>query len=454
MTPTSEPETRTALEQFMHGLVRRNPGETEFHQAVQEFAETVMPFILQHPEYQREQTLERMTEPDRIVIFRVPWEDDEGNVRVNRAWRVQFNNSIGPYKGGLRFHPSVNQSILKFLGFEQCFKNALTGLPMGGAKGGSNFNPKGKSDREVMRFCQSLMVELHRHIGEDTDVPAGDIGVGAREISYLFGHYKRLENRFTGVLTGKGLAFGGSLVRTEATGYGVVYFTQHMLEHAGRSLGAKRCAISGSGNVAIYTAEKATELGAKVVTLSDSDGTVHDPCGIDAEKLAFVRDLKERRRGRISEYAERYGCTFLAGQRPWAVPCEVAFPCATQNELDRADAKTLVANGCEAVVEGSNMPSTLDAVHLLLDSGVLFGPAKAANAGGVAVSGLEQSQNALRISWSREEVDRRLQEIMAGIHEQCTQWGTDEVGRVNYVRGANLAGFKRVADAMLAYGIV
>ena len=444
---------RAAVEHFMAGLVRRNPGENEFHQAVQEFVETVMPFVLDHPEYEAAQILERMTEPDRIVIFRVSWEDDEGNVRVNRGWRVQFNNSIGPYKGGLRFHPSVNLSILKFLGFEQCFKNALTGLPMGGAKGGSNFNPKGKSDREVMRFCQSLMVELHRHIGEDTDVPAGDIGVGAREISYLFGQYKRMENRFTGVLTGKGLAFGGSLVRTEATGYGVVYFTQQMLRHVDQSLEGKRCAVSGSGNVAIYTAQKATELGARVVTLSDSDGAIYDPEGIDAEKLAFVQDLKEHRRGRIREYAERFGVSYMEGQRPWSVPCDVAFPCATQNELDEHDAKALVANGCQAVVEGANMPTTLEAVRVLVGNGVLFGPAKAANAGGVAVSGLEQSQNALRISWSREEVDGRLREIMARIHRQCVEWG-DSPGGVDYVRGANLAGFKRVADAMLAYGIV
>jgi glutamate dehydrogenase (NADP+) len=443
-----------AVAQFMHGLERRNPGEPEFHQAVREFVESVMPYVLEHPELERAQILERMTEPDRIVIFRVAWEDDEGHVRVNRAWRVQFNNSIGPYKGGLRFHPSVNQSILKFLGFEQCFKNALTGLPMGGAKGGANFNPKGKSDREVMRFCQSLMVELHRHIGEDTDVPAGDIGTGAREISYLFGQYKRTENRFTGVLTGKGLAFGGSLVRTEATGYGVVYFTANMLGHLGQDLVGKRCAISGSGNVAIYTAQKATELGARVVTMSDSDGSIYDPDGIDAEKLEFIKELKERRRGRIAEYAERYGCEFLQGQRPWSVPCDIAFPCATQNELDVEDAQALIDGGVQAVVEGANMPTTLAAMHLLRDRGVMFGPAKAANAGGVAVSGLEQSQNSLRISWGHEEVDSRLQGIMRGIHQQCVASGSDGGGRVDYVKGANLAGFKRLADAMLAYGVV
>jgi glutamate dehydrogenase (NADP+) len=442
-----------AVEQFMHGLVRRNPGEVEFHQAVREFAESVMPFVLEHPEYQQARVLERMTEPDRIVIFRVTWEDDEGHVRVNRAWRVQFNNSIGPYKGGLRFDHSVNQSILKFLGFEQCFKNALTGLPMGGAKGGANFNPKGKSDREVMRFCQSLMVELHRHIGEDTDVPAGDIGVGAREISYMFGQYKRMENRFTGVLTGKGLAFGGSLVRIEATGYGVVYFAQNMLEHVGERLDGKRCAVSGSGNVAIYATEKAIELGAQVITMSDSTGTIHDPAGIDVEKLGFIKDLKERRRGRLSEYAEQYSCAYLEGERPWSIPCDLAFPCATQNELDEADAKELIQGGCSGVIEGANMPTNLAAMHLLQDNGVLFGPAKAANAGGVAVSGLEQSQNSLRVSWDRDEVDQRLKGIVREIHRQCVECGTGN-GAVNYVKGANIAGFKRLADAMLAYGTV
>ncbi len=438
----------------MQGLVRRNPGETEFHQAVEEVVESVMPFVDAHPEYRKARILERMTEPDRIVIFRVPWEDDEGNIRVNRAWRVQFNNAIGPYKGGMRFHHSVNQSILKFLGFEQCFKNALTGLPMGGAKGGANFNPKGKSDREVMRFCQSLMVELHRHIGEDTDVLAGDIGVGLREISYLFGQYKRLENRFAGALTGKGLAFGGSPVRTEATGYGVAYFTQNMLKHAGESLEGKRCVISGSGNVAIYAAEKASELGAQVVSMSDSNGSIHDPDGIDAEKLEFIKDLKEHRRGRLAEYAEHYSCEYHDGRAPWSIPCELAFPCATQNELDEADARALIDNGCRAVVEGANMPSTLAAMHLLKEGGVLFGPAKAANAGGVAVSGLEQSQNSLRISWSREEVDERLRGIMSEIHRQCIEWGSDDDDTVDYVKGANLASFKRLGDAMLAYGTV
>lgn len=452
MTVLARPE---AVQHFMAGLVRRNPGEEEFHQAVEEFVDSVMPFVLEHPEYEQAQILERMTEPDRIITFRVSWEDDSGAVRVNRAWRVQFNNSIGPYKGGLRFHHSVTQGILKFLGFEQCFKNALTGLPMGGAKGGSNFNPKGKSDREVMRFCQSLMVELHRHIGEDTDVPAGDIGVGAREISFLFGQYKRMENRFTGMLTGKGLAFGGSLVRTEATGYGAVYFTQNMLDHIGDGINGKRCAVSGSGNVALYTAEKLAELGGRVVSLSDSDGTIHDPGGIDAEKLAYVKDLKERRRGRVSEYADRFtGATYFAGTRPWHLPCDLAFPCATQNEVDEGDARALVANGCRAVIEGANMPTSLGALRILQQAGVLFAPAKAANAGGVAVSGLEQSQNAQRISWSHQEVDQRLQDIMSRIHRECVTWGSDGAGRVDYARGANLGGFKRVADAMLAYGIV
>ncbi len=443
----------TEVEHFMHGLERRNPGEGEFHQAVHEFVESVMPFVLNNRKYKDAQILERMTEPDRIVIFRVSWEDDQGNIRANRAWRVQFNNSIGPYKGGLRFHPDVTLSVLKFLGFEQTFKNALTGLPMGGAKGGANFNPKGKSDREVMRFCQSLMVELHRHIGEDTDVPAGDIGVGAREISYLFGMYKRLENRFAGILTGKGLAFGGSLVRTEATGYGCVYFTENMFNRIGDSIKGKTCAVSGSGNVAIYTAEKASQLGAKVVTLSDSDGFIHDPAGIDETKLAFVKELKEVRRGRIEEYAKNYGGVYHAGKRPWGVPCDVAFPCATQNEIDAQDAAVLLKNGVKAVAEGSNMPSTLDAANQFLLAEILYAPSKAANAGGVAVSGLEQSQNALRISWSRDEVDQRLKSIMRGIHDQCVKWGGTG-SYVNYVKGANIAGFIKVAEAMVAYGVV
>lgn len=442
------------VESFMHGLQRRNPGMPEFHQAVREVVESLMPFVLEHPEYRRAQILERMTEPDRVVIFRVAWEDDGGNVRVNRAWRVQFNGAIGPYKGGLRFHKSVTLSVLKFLAFEQTFKNSLTGLPMGGGKGGSNFNPKGKSDREVMRFCQAMMTELQRHIGEDTDVPAGDIGVGAREVSYLFGQYKRLTNRFAGVITGKGLSFGGSLIRTEATGYGVAYFIQDMLAlRGGDSLEGKTVAISGSGNVAIYAVEKVIDLGGKVVTLSDSGGTIYDPNGIDAEKLAFIKDLKEVRRGRIREYAENFNCEYRKGARPWGVPCDVAIPCATQNELDGDDARALLDNGCTVVAEGANMPCTLEAVSLFQHAQILFGPAKAANAGGVAVSGLEQSQNALRMSWSRDEVDTKLDTIMEEIHKKCVAYGCTESGWVDYVKGANLAGFVKVADAMLAYGI-
>ena len=453
--PSPEALAATEVERFMQGLVRRNPGETEFHQAVQEVAETLMPFILERPRYVDAQILERMTEPDRVIIFRVSWEDDQGHVRANRAWRVQFNNSIGPYKGGMRFHPDVTLSVLKFLGFEQTFKNSLTGLPMGGGKGGANFNPKGKSDREVMRFCQSLMIELHRHIGEDTDVPAGDIGVGAREVSYMFGQYKRLENRFAGVMTGKGLSFGGSLVRTEATGYGAVYFMRNMLARRGDDVMGRTAVVSGSGNVALYCIEKLIELGAKVVTASDSDGFVHDPAGITPERLEWLKELKEVRRGRIAEYAEQFdGVTFHPGARPWEIPCQLAFPCATQNELDVQGADALLRNGCIAIAEGANMPSTLAAVHRFLDAKILFAPAKAANAGGVAVSGLEQSQNALRIAWSREEVDDRLRGIMANIHAECVKYGTGPDGWVNYVKGANIGGFVKVADAMLAYGIV
>ncbi len=442
-----------AVKRFMEGVIQRNAGQSEFIQAVQEVAQSLMPFYLDHPDYVKAKILERMTEPDRIIIFRVTWEDDDGEIRADRAWRVQFNNSIGPYKGGLRFHPSVNLSVLKFLGFEQVFKNSLTGLPMGGAKGGANFDPKGKSDREVMRFCQSLMVELHRHIGEDTDIPAGDIGVGAREISYLFGQYKRMENRWTGILTGKGLSFGGSLIRTEATGYGTVYFMQNMLEHRGDSLEGKACTVSGSGNVALYTIEKLTQMGAKAVTASDSAGFIHDPDGITPEKLEWIKDLKEVRRGRISEYAEKFGCEYHAGKRPWVVPCDLAFPSATENEINGKEAEELVKNGCTGVAEGANMPSDLDAVKVYLENKIMYGPGKAANAGGVAVSGLEQSQNALRISWSRDEVDSKLVEIMQNIHTKCVEYG-DEGGWVNYVKGANIAGFVKVADAMMAYGVV
>ncbi len=442
------------IEHFMNGLKKRNPQEEEFHQAVGEVVHSVMPFYLDHADYRKAQLLERLTEPDRIVIFRVSWEDDQGNIRANRAWRVQFNHALGPYKGGLRFHPSVSQSVLKFLGFEQIFKNSLTGLPMGGAKGGSNFNPKGKSDREVMRFCHSLMTELHRHIGEDIDVPAGDIGVGSREISYLFGQYTRLENRWTGVLTGKGCAFGGSAVRTEATGYGCIYFCEHMLHQHDESLEGKRIAISGSGNVALYAAEKALDKGAKVLTLSDSDGFVHIKDGLTKEQWKSVRELKEERRGRISEFAEQHaGVEFHRDAKPWGVKCDVALPCATQNELQEEDAQSLVEQGVMAVCEGANMPCTHDAVERFREKGVLFAPGKAANAGGVAVSGLEQSQNALRISWSHEKVDSQLQEIMEGIHERCVEQGQRN-GRVDYVDGANIAGFKKVADALLAYGVV
>ncbi len=441
------------LDHFLDGLRKRNEGEPEFLQAVEELAESIMPWYLEHPEYDRVQILERLTEPDRIVVFRVCWEDDEGNVRANRGWRVQFNSSIGPYKGGLRFHPSVTQSVLKFLGFEQIFKNALTGLPMGGAKGGSNFNPKGKSDREVMRFCQSFMIELSRHIGASIDIPAGDIGVGAREIGYLFGQHKRLTNEWSGTLTGKGLEYGGSVIRTEATGYGAVYFMLDMLAHQGDTIEGKTAVVSGSGNVAQFATEKLIELGARVVTMSDSSGFVHDRDGIDQEKLEWVKNLKNVRRGRIAEYAEQFpNATFHADERPWRVPAELALPCATQNEINENDAITLVDNGLIALAEGANMPTELVAVHRMKEAGVLFGPAKAANAGGVAVSGLEQTQNAMRVMWSREEVDERLKGIMKSIHGQCVEYGTTD-GYVDYVRGANIAGFKRVANAMLAYGV-
>ncbi len=448
VTPSAE------VDRFMAGLVRRNPGEPEFHQAVREVAHSIMPFLLANPRYLRARILVRLTEPDRIITFRVVWQDDAGRVHANRAWRVQFSNAIGPYKGGLRFHPSVTQSVLKFLGFEQVFKNSLTGLPMGGAKGGSNFDPRGKSEGEVMRFCQAMMRELHRHIGEDTDVPAGDIGVGTREIGFLFGQYMRLANRFTGVLTGKGLSFGGSHVRTEATGYGAVYFLQNLLETRGLELQGMTATVSGSGNVALYAIEKLGQLGAKVVTASDSSGFVHDPDGISGERLKWLKDLKEVRRGRISEYAEHFKCQYFPGKRPWNVPCEIAMPCATQNELDVDDAASLLGNGVIAVAEGANMPSTFRAVDAFIGQKILFGPGKATNAGGVAVSGLEQSQNALRISWTRQEVDHRLKGIMREIHEKCCIDGTDADGFVNYVRGANIAGFRKVADALLAYGIV
>ena len=441
------------LDQFMAGLRRRNPGESEFHQAVQEVAMHIIPFIGDKHEYHHKRILERMTEPDRIVSFRVCWEDDEGQIRVNRGFRVQCNNAIGPYKGGIRFDPSVNQSILKFLAFEQTFKNSLTGLPLGGAKGGADFNPKGKSDSEVMRFCQSFMTELSRHIGPDTDVPAGDIGVGAREVGYLFGQYKRMVNRFEGVLTGKAIEFGGSHIRTEATGYGVVYMMEDMLAHRGEHLAERVCAVSGSGNVAIYTAEKLNELGAKVVTMSDSSGYVYDAHGIDGERLAWLIDLKINRRGRISEYAKEFGCEFHQGKRPWEVPCELAFPCSTQNEIEVQDAQALVRNGCCAISEGANMPTVPDAIEILQNAKVLLAPSKAANAGGVGVSGLEMSQNSQRFGWNREEVDARLREIIKGIHDQCVEFGSQDTF-VDYFKGANIAGFRKVAAAMLAYGVI
>ncbi|MAG33285.1 MAG: NADP-specific glutamate dehydrogenase [Deltaproteobacteria bacterium] len=441
------------LERFMAGLKRRNEGQPEFHQAVHEVARDIVPFLEDKKEYKDAHILDRMTEPDRVIGFRVCWVDDANNVRVNRGTRVQFNNAIGPYKGGLRFHKSVNISILKFLGFEQVFKNSLTTLPMGGAKGGANFNPHGKSDGEVMRFCQAFMTELWRHIGPHTDVPAGDIGVGAREVSYLFGQYKRLQNEFTGTITGKGLAFGGSLIRTEATGYGCVYFAREMLGTRGDEIMGKDCLVSGSGNVAQYTAQKLIELGANVLTLSDSGGFIYDPLGIDEEKLAWIVDLKTNKRGRISEYVDKWGGEFHEGKRPWGVPCDLAFPCATQNEIDDKEAETLVANGCQLVSEGANMPSSIAASNVFLNNKILFAPGKAANAGGVAVSGLEQSQNAMRLSWSREEVDKQLLDIMQKIHTSCVEHGQDG-DFINYVRGANIAGFAKVADAMLAYGVL
>jgi glutamate dehydrogenase (NADP+) len=455
-SPTYSRETAASdVARFMEEIVRRNPGEPEFHQAVHEVADSVMPLVLSDKRYQDAKILERMAEPERVISFRVCWEDDKGEIHINRAFRVQFNGAIGPYKGGMRFHPSVTLGVLKFLGFEQTFKNSLTGLPMGGGKGGSNFDPKGRSDREVMRFCHALMTELHRHIGERTDVPAGDIGVGAREVGYMFGAYRQLENRFTGVFTGKGRSFGGSAIRPEATGYGLVYFTEAMLNHKGDKIKGKSATVSGSGNVALYCMEKLSQLGAKVLTASDSSGFVHDPDGIAGEKLDYLMDLKEVRRGRISEYADKYkNATFHAGKRPWGVKCDLAFPCATQNELSLADAETLTSNGVIAVAEGANMPSDADAVHYLLDQQILFGPAKAANAGGVAVSGLEQTQNSMRLSWTEKEVDERLKQIMLGIHETCVKHGGDGNGFVNYVNGANIGGFVKVAEAMLAYGVM
>lgn len=443
---------QSQIDAFMAEIKVKNAGEPEFIQAVQEVAEAVIPYIEENPKYKTAKILQRIAEPERTIIFRVPWLDDKGEVQVNRGYRVEFNSAIGPYKGGLRFHPTVNLSVLKFLGFEQIFKNSLTTLPMGGGKGGSDFDPKGKSDNEVMRFCQSFMTELARHIGADTDVPAGDIGVGGREIGYMFGQYKRLRNEFTGVLTGKGRNWGGSLIRPEATGYGTVYFAQEMLKTRGQDFKGKTVVVSGSGNVAQFAIEKATQLGATVVTASDSSGFIYDKDGISAEKLAFLMDLKNVKRGRIKEYADKYGCEFHAGT-PWGIKCDIALPCATQNELNGDDAKALVANGVICVAEGANMPSTPDAVESFLHNKVLFAPGKASNAGGVATSGLEMSQNSLRLSWSREEVDSRLHGIMVNIHEACVRFGK-EGDYVNYVKGANVAGFVKVADAMLDQGVV
>ncbi|WP_140485541.1 NADP-specific glutamate dehydrogenase [Flavobacterium sp. GSA192] len=444
-----------AIQDFINGVTLKNPNEPEFLQAVLEVAETVIPFIEQNAKYQNKMLLERMVEADRIVIFRVAWIDDKGEIQVNRGYRIQMNSAIGPYKGGLRFHPTVNLSVLKFLAFEQTFKNSLTTLPMGGGKGGSDFDPKGKSDNEVMRFCQSFMIELSKYIGADIDVPAGDIGVGAREVGYLFGQYKKIRNEFTGVLTGKGVSFGGSLIRPEATGYGVVYFAQSMLATKGNDMKDKIVTVSGSGNVAQYAVQKATQLGAKVVTMSDSAGYIYDADGIDAEKLAHVMYLKNELRTRISEYVLKYpNAKYIEGAKPWEQKCDIALPCATQNELDEESAKTLVANGCICVAEGANMPSTYEAVVVFHDAKILFAPGKASNAGGVATSGLEMSQNSLRLSWTAEEVDEKLRKIMLNIHAACVQFGADADGYVDYVKGANIAGFVKVADAMLAQGVV
>lgn len=443
------------IKTFMDEVRTRNGHEPEFIQAVQEVAETVIPYIAGKEIYNGKNILLRMVEPERLISFRVAWVDDNGQIHVNRGYRIQMNSAIGPYKGGLRFHPSVNASILKFLAFEQVFKNSLTTLPMGGGKGGSDFDPKGKSDDEVMRFCHAFMLELNRHIGPNTDVPAGDIGVGAREIGYLFGMYKKIRNEFTGVLTGKGRSWGGSLIRPEATGYGTVYFAQSMMQTQGKDFADKNVVISGSGNVAQYAAEKAIHLGAKVLTLSDSQGYIYDKDGIDDEKLAFVMDLKNNKRARISEYTNKYkSATFHEGKTPWEVPCDIALPCATQNELNGDNAIMLVKNGCICVAEGANMPATPDAHHEFHKARILFAPGKASNAGGVATSGLEMSQNSLRISWTREEVDRRLQDIMSNIHDSCIAYGKEEDGYCNYVKGANIAGFVKVADAMLAQGVI
>jgi glutamate dehydrogenase (NADP+) len=444
-----------AIDSFMERIEARNPGETEFIQAVREVAEVIIPFVEDHPHYKEANILERMCEPERAIIFRVPWTDDKGEFQINRGFRVQMNSAIGPYKGGLRFHPTVNLSILKFLGFEQVLKNSLTTLPLGGGKGGANFDPKGKSEGEIMRFCQSFMTELSKHIGSFTDVPAGDIGVGGREVGYMFGQYKRLRNEFTGVMTGKGLDFGGSLIRTEATGYGTVYFADEVLKAHGKSISGKVCAVSGSGNVAQYTIEKLLHLGAKPVTVSDSQGYIYDADGIDEEKLAFIKALKNERRGRVSEYVDQYpSAIFNAGVTPWNAKVDLAFPCATQNELPEHDMKTLIDNGCIGVFEGANMPTTEEALSLIKENKLMFSPGKASNAGGVATSGLEMTQNSIRMNWSREEVDEKLKNIMKSIHENCEKYGRIDDNYVDYVKGANIAGFVKVADAMLAQGNV
>jgi glutamate dehydrogenase (NADP+) len=446
--------SETVIQSVYEQVLKRNPGEVEFHQAVKEVLDSLGPVLEKHPEYVDAKILERIVEPERQIMFRVPWQDDKGNVHINRGFRFEFNSALGPYKGGLRFHPTVTASILKFLGFEQVFKNALTTLPMGGGKGGSDFDPKGKSDNEVMRFCQSFMTELFRHIGPDTDVPAGDIGVGGREIGFMFGQYKRLRNEFTGVFTGKALNWGGSLIRTEATGYGCVYLAEEMLKTRNESFKGKVCTVSGSGNVAQYTIEKLNQLGAKAVSLSDSNGTIYDPDGINAEKLAFVLELKNVRRGRIKEYADKFGVEYLEGKRPWGIKCDCVFPSATQNEIDGEDAKTLLKNGCTLVAEGANMPSTPEAIEQFLNQKILYGPGKAANAGGVATSGLEMSQNSMRMSWTREEVDQRLQTIMIAIHKQCFEAAQEYGQPGNLVMGANIAGFIKIADATLDQGLV
>lgn len=442
------------VNQFMAKVIAKNPGEVEFHQAVKEVVETLIEFVEENPKYKDAKILERMVEPERVFLFRVPWLDDKGEIQINKGFRIQMNSAIGPYKGGLRFHPTVNLGILKFLAFEQVFKNSLTTLPMGGGKGGSDFDPKGKSDNEVMKFTQSFMTELCKYIGPDTDVPAGDIGVGGREIGFMYGQYKRIRNEFTGVLTGKGIEWGGSLIRPEATGYGNVFFAEEMLKTRGDSFKGKTVVVSGSGNVSQYAIQKVTVLGGKVVTASDSNGYIFDPAGIDKEKLEYIMWLKNVKRGRISEYADKFGCEYVAGKTPWGVKCDIALPCATQNELNEDDAKTLVANGCFCVSEGANMPSTAAAVEIFIEKKILYGPGKAANAGGVATSGLEMSQNSMRLPWNSEEVEARLHQIMINIHKTCVKYGKGEDGVVNYVKGANIGGFIKVADAMIAQGLV